>query len=39
MFFVSLQRADGTTLLRPAIARIQEPEEQRRQRRQPPATL
>jgi hypothetical protein len=37
MFFVSLQRADGSTLLRPAIARIQGLEEQRRQRRQPAA--
>ena len=37
MFFVSLQRADGTALLRPAIARIQALEEQRRQRRQPAA--
>ena len=32
MFFISLQRTDGTTLVRPAIARIQALEEQRRQR-------
>jgi Family of unknown function (DUF6152) len=37
IFFVSLQRTDGTALLRPAIARIQALEEQRRQRRQPAA--
>jgi hypothetical protein len=35
MFFASLVRSDGTALLRPAIARIQGLEEQRRQRRQP----
>lgn len=35
MFFVRLQRADGTALLRPAIARFQALEEQRRQRKQP----
>ena len=38
MFFVSLQKADGTALLRPAIARIQGLEEQRRQRKQPAAS-
>jgi hypothetical protein len=38
MFFVSLQKADGTALLRPAIARFQALEEQRRQRKQPAAS-
>ena len=38
MFFISLQKADGTALLRPAIARLQALEGQRRQRKQPAAT-